>query len=83
MSQSFEFAVEIVNRKAALCSNDDLLYLYGLYKQVMEGDCTCSRPSGLFNQKAKAKHDAWKRWAGTSKETAKQLYVERVALLNI
>jgi len=61
-------------------SNDELLQLYGLYKQATEGDVTGSRP-GMLDLKGRAKYDAWARRKGTSKEDAMKAYVVLVGEL--
>lgn len=58
-------------------SNMVLLQLYALYKQGTEGDVTGDRPGG-FDFKAIAKYDAWTGLRGTSKDAARQQYVELV-----
>jgi acyl-CoA-binding protein len=58
-------------------SNEELLDLYALFKQVTEGDNTQDRPGG-FDFKAIAKHDAWATKKGMSKEKAMQDYVDLV-----
>jgi acyl-CoA-binding protein len=54
--------------------NEDLLELYGLYKQATVGDVTGSRP-GMLDIKGRAKFDAWSKLKGTSKEDAMTKYV--------
>jgi len=61
-------------------SNTVLLQLYGLYKQATEGDVTGDRPGG-FDFKAIAKYDAWTGLRGTSKDAARQQYVDLVTQL--
>jgi acyl-CoA-binding protein len=58
-------------------SNDQLLDLYGLYKQATEGDVAGSRP-GLLDLKGRAKFDAWSKRKGTSKDDAMKSYVALV-----
>jgi diazepam-binding inhibitor (GABA receptor modulating acyl-CoA-binding protein) len=58
-------------------SNDQLLELYGLYKQATEGDVAGSRP-GILDLKGRAKHDAWSKRKGTSKDDAMKAYVSLV-----
>jgi diazepam-binding inhibitor (GABA receptor modulating acyl-CoA-binding protein) len=58
-------------------SNEELLDLYGLYKQATEGDVAGSRP-GLLDLKARAKFDAWSRRKGLSGEEAMKKYVALV-----
>lgn len=74
---------EAVNKSKTLSqrpSNEDLLSLYGLYKQATEGDVSSERPGG-FDFKAIAKYDAWAGQKGKSQEEAKQEYINLVAKL--
>ena len=59
-------------------SNEELLELYGLFKQSTDGDNNEERPGG-FDFKAIAKHDAWASKKGKTKE---QAMVEYVTLMN-
>ena len=61
-------------------SNEDLLDLYALFKQAMNGDIDEPRPGG-FDFKAIAKHDAWTNKKGETKEQAMEDYVKLVAKL--
>lgn len=61
-------------------SNEQLLDLYGLYKQATEGDVTGSRP-GMLDLKGRAKFDAWARRKGASKDEAMKGYVALVGKL--
>mmetsp|Transcript_2734 Transcript_2734/g.10505 ORF Transcript_2734/g.10505 Transcript_2734/m.10505 type:complete len:92 (+) Transcript_2734:3-278(+) len=72
----FQSAAEKVKSFQGL-SNDELLQLYGLFKQANEGDVSTSRP-GIFDPKGKAKWDAWKACEGKSKEDAAAAYVALV-----
>ena len=56
-------------------SNEELLEMYGLYKQATDGDVTSERPGG-FDFKAIAKFDAWSAKKGLSKEQAMTTYLE-------
>lgn len=55
-------------------SNEELLELYGLFKQATDGDVTGERPGG-FDFKAIAKFDAWASKKGIAKEQAMQDYI--------
>lgn len=57
--------------------NEALLKLYALYKQATSGDVEGRRP-GLFDVAGGAKHDAWTRLKGTSKDEAMQSYIDFV-----
>ena len=74
----FEAASQRAQQLPAKPSNMVLLQLYALYKQATEGDAGNDRPGG-FDFKAIAKYDAWNGLRGTSKEAARQQYVELVA----
>lgn len=58
-------------------SNDELLQLYGLYKQATEGDVAGSRP-GMLDLKGRAKYDAWAKRKGASASEAMEGYVALV-----
>jgi acyl-CoA-binding protein len=62
-------------------SNEELLRLYGLYKQATEGDNEEERPGG-FDFKAAAKYNAWLLLKGKSKEEATQAYIDLVSQLS-
>ena len=56
-------------------TNDDLLILYGLFKQSKEGDVNSSQPYRVQFE-ARAKWDAWNSQKGKSKAKAQQEYVQ-------
>jgi acyl-CoA-binding protein len=58
-------------------SNETLLELYGLYKQATEGDVAGPRP-GMLDLKGRAKHDAWSKRTGMSRDDAMKGYVALV-----
>ncbi len=66
--------VEALSRRP---SNDQLLDLYGFYKQATEGDVRGSRP-GMLDLVGRAKFDAWAKRKGTSKDDAMKKYVALV-----
>ncbi len=61
-------------------SDDDLLILYGLYKQATIGNCNIDRP-GFLNFKGKAKWDSWNKYKDKDKKDAMVLYIEKVKQL--
>ncbi|EAL72679.1 acyl-CoA binding protein [Dictyostelium discoideum AX4] len=71
---TFEEAAQKVKEFTKKPSNDELLSLYGLYKQGTDGDCNISEPWAV-QVEAKAKYNAWNALKGTSKEDAKAKYV--------
>lgn len=74
---SLEAAVALTKKFTTSPSTDDLLKLYGLYKQATEGDNETERPGG-FDFKAAAKHNSWLGFKGISQEEATQKYIELV-----
>lgn len=79
MSNSSEFlsAAENVKKCKTKPSDDEMLKLYGLYKQATVGDVNTDRP-GTFSMDfaGKAKWDAWSGQKGVAKEKAEEDYVE-------
>jgi diazepam-binding inhibitor (GABA receptor modulating acyl-CoA-binding protein) len=76
----FAAAQERVKTLKRRPSNDELLALYGLYKQATEGDVTGSRP-GMLDPKGRAKFDAWTAKKGLAAADARKAYVALVAEL--
>ena len=74
LQQQFESAVARSKELTQRPSNQELLNLYGLFKQASEGDVTGDRPGG-FDFKAIAKYDAWAELKGKSKDQAMQDYI--------
>lgn len=78
---SLEEAAALTNKFTSRPGNDELLKLYGLYKQATEGDNTGDRPGG-FDFKAAAKYNSWLNFKGKSKEEATELYLGLVEELS-
>ena len=57
--------------------NDTLLELYALYKQATAGDATGPRP-GFTDLRGRAKHDAWAKRTGMTRDAAMTAYVALV-----
>lgn len=76
-ANTLEEAVALTKKFTSRPSNEDLLKLYGLYKQATEGDNETERPGG-FDFKAAAKYNAWLNLKGLSKEEAANQYLELV-----
>jgi diazepam-binding inhibitor (GABA receptor modulator, acyl-CoA-binding protein) len=74
LQQQFVSAVARSKELTQRPSNEELLSMYGLFKQASEGDVTGDRPGG-FDFKAIAKYDAWAELKGKSKEQAMQDYI--------
>lgn len=77
IKEKFAAAKDAVEKLTKRPSNDQLLTLYGLYKQSTEGDATGSRP-GMLDLKGRAKFDAWSAQKGVSTEEAMKKYVALV-----
>lgn len=74
---SLEEAAALTNKFTSRPGNEELLKLYGLYKQATEGDNTGDRPGG-FDFKAAAKYNSWLNYKGKTKEESTELYVSFV-----
>ncbi|CCE65254.1 hypothetical protein TPHA_0K01200 [Tetrapisispora phaffii CBS 4417] len=78
VSQLFEDKAKEVNELKTKPNQDEMLKLYGLYKQATVGDNTnASRPS-MFNMKDRYKWDAWEALKGKSQEDAESEYIALV-----
>ena len=77
LEQSFQDAVVRIKTRASTPSNGDLLILYGLYKQVTEGDCETPQPWAVQVQ-ARAKWEAWNKNKGMERMSAMRKYVDKV-----
>jgi acyl-CoA-binding protein len=80
VADQFKDAKARVEKLSSRPSNDQLLDLYGLYKQATEGDVSGERP-GLFDLKGRAKYDAWAKRKGAAKDDAMKKYVSLVDAL--
>lgn len=81
LEDKFKEAVEAVHELETRPSNENLLNLYGLFKQASEGDNENDRPGG-FDFKAIAKHDSWANLKGKTKEEAMKEYIDLVHSLS-
>lgn len=78
---TLEEAIALTKKFTSKPSNEELLKLYGLYKQATEGDNETERPGG-FDFKAAAKYNSWLAFKGKSKSEATDLYLELVEQLS-
>ena len=74
MSEAFEKAAASIKELTVRPTDDELLQLYGYFKQVTVGDCNTVRP-GMLDFKGKAKWDNWNSRKGMSKEDAEREYI--------
>lgn len=79
-SPEFLKSAEDVRKLTERPSNEELLNLYGYFKQATVGDCNTDRPS-FYYMKDCAKWDNWNSRKGTSKEDAEKAYIEIAANL--
>jgi acyl-CoA-binding protein len=77
----FEAAAAAAKQTKKKPDNATLLKLYSFYKQATEGDVSGARPGG-FDFVGGAKHDAWSKLKGMSKDEAMQNYIKQVDKLN-
>lgn len=80
LKEKFEQASESVMNLSERPSNEELLKLYGYFKQGTEGDVAGKRP-GMINLKGRAKFDAWAELEGMSADEAMGSYVDLVESL--
>ncbi|KAJ4779080.1 Acyl-CoA-binding protein [Rhynchospora pubera] len=80
LQEDFEQHAELVKTLKTKPSNEDLLILYGLYKQATVGPVNTDRP-GIFSMKERAKWDSWKSYEAKSKEEAMSDYITKVKQL--
>jgi len=75
MSQAeFDKAAEEVKNLSKKPSDEELLKLYGLFKQATVGDNNTDKP-GMFDLKGKYKWEAWNGNKGKDKSTAQKEYI--------
>lgn len=78
---AFEAAAAYVAIAAGLISDDDLLTLYGLYKQATCGPCDIACPP-FYDRKGKAKWTAWHSCNTLSREEAQLRYVQHLQVVS-
>jgi|LakMenEpi03Aug12_release.lakeMendotaPanAssembly.Ray.scaffolds.fasta_scaffold1365548_1 diazepam-binding inhibitor (GABA receptor modulating acyl-CoA-binding protein) len=79
LEANFKQAAEDVKYLNKKPTNDDLLFLYGLFKQASFGDINIGCP--LINLKERAKWTAWNNNKGLDQNKAKNMYIEFVERL--
>lgn len=63
-------------------SDNDMLFLYGFYKQATIGDCNIEQPAfNVFKLKEYKKWEAWNSHEGIDTKTAMRQYIEKVKQL--
>ncbi|XP_028326109.1 acyl-CoA-binding domain-containing protein 7 [Gouania willdenowi] len=74
LQEDFEKVAEDVKKVKTRPTNEELLSLYGLYKQAMVGDVNTEKP-GVLDPKGKAKWEAWDSRKGMSMDCAMTDYI--------
>ena len=77
LNESFLRAIEIVNNFKIRPSDNELLKLYGLFKQANEGDNNSPEP-GFLDIKNKRKWTSWRCNMGIPQDIAKSEYINYV-----
>jgi len=77
LDEQFRAAVALTQKLSQRPTNEVLLKIYALYKQVTVGDVTGEKPVG-FDFKAAAKYNAWESLKGKGKEECMKTYIEIV-----
>ena len=74
LQNKFTQVADLVKKVKTQPSDEELLKLYGLFKQITVGDINIEKPS-LLSFKAKAKYNAWYNLRGKKKIDCIQEYV--------
>lgn len=74
---SFNKAADHVRKITSKLNNDQLLQLYGLYKQGTEGKCETPKPS-WFDGRGRKKWEAWRDIGDMPCDEAKEKYISLV-----
>ena len=77
-TELFNNAAKAVMKLNKSPTNDEMLELYGLFKQAKFGDNTSPEPSLLY-YKAKAKWGAWEKNKGMKQDDAMITYIKLVS----
>ncbi|XP_071759427.1 acyl-CoA-binding domain-containing protein 7 [Centroberyx gerrardi] len=74
LQAEFEKIAEDVKKVKTRPTDQELLDVYGLYKQGVVGDINIDKP-GMMDMKGKAKWEAWNSRKGMSKDDAMSAYI--------
>jgi diazepam-binding inhibitor (GABA receptor modulating acyl-CoA-binding protein) len=77
MEEQFNEHVARMRSKEPPTSDQDLLILYGLYKQVTIGDCNIAQPWRVQTEQY-ARWEAWYNYYGMTRAMAMAKYIEKV-----
>jgi diazepam-binding inhibitor (GABA receptor modulating acyl-CoA-binding protein) len=73
IEEQFKLGVDLVNNLRKIPTDDELLKLYGLYKQSTIGNCNKEQPN-IFYIKERKKWNAWNSLKNMDKNTAMEKY---------
>ncbi|XP_041844876.1 acyl-CoA-binding domain-containing protein 7-like isoform X2 [Melanotaenia boesemani] len=74
LEAEFKTVAEDVKKVKTRPSNEEMLTLYGLYKQALIGDINTDKP-GVLDATGNAKWNAWNSRKGISKDDAMSTYI--------
>ncbi|XP_072515185.1 acyl-CoA-binding domain-containing protein 7 [Salminus brasiliensis] len=74
LQKEFEQYADDVKKVKTRPTDQELLDMYGLYKQAIVGDINIDKP-GMTDLKGKAKWEAWNSRKGMSKDDAMTAYI--------
>ncbi len=80
LDENFNISVQEVQNLKQKPTDQELLKLYGLYKQSLFGNNNTNQPS-FFDFKSKSKWNSWNEQAGKGKSRAKKEYIDLVIFL--
>lgn len=77
LEDEFRQSASLIKSRDTMPSDEDLLILYGLFKQATQGDCNIPQP-WMVQVEPRARWDAWFKNCGMYRETAMKKYIEKV-----
>lgn len=77
----FELSAKMIKSLKRSPTDDELLKLYGYYKQSNNGDCTVQEPSKLFNYREYCKWNAWTKVKGMDQFEAMDKYSDYAMII--
>jgi diazepam-binding inhibitor (GABA receptor modulating acyl-CoA-binding protein) len=80
IKKRFELSIKMIQNLKQKPNDNELLILYGLYKQS-GGDCVITKPTGILNFKEKSKWESWYKYRGMTSEDAMTKYSNYVMTL--
>ena len=81
LEEQFNISSIVVKTLTKRPTNEELLTIYGLYKQATIGDCNTEEPSGILNVKEKTKWSYWNKLKKMNREDAMIKYIRCVEYL--